>query len=89
MQPRLSLQREHNKIIESVIIVGNQDISETHARKLHGRPMHGRGGKRFGGTHPRAHMSETLDAKLTKKNLHLQWTLRWGTTNSLTSYGQI
>ena len=29
--------------------------------------MHGRGGKRFGGTHPRAHMSETLDAKLTKE----------------------
>ena len=31
MQPRLILQREQNKIIESVIIVGNQDIPETHA----------------------------------------------------------
>ena len=30
MQPRLILQREHNKIIESVIIVGSQDIPETH-----------------------------------------------------------
>ena len=29
--------------------------------------MHGRSGKRFGGTRPWAHMSETLDAKLTKK----------------------
>ena len=29
--------------------------------------MHGRSGKRFGGTRPRAYMSETLDAKLTKE----------------------
>ena len=35
--------------------------------KLHGRPMHDRGGKRFGGTRPRAHMSETLDAKMIKE----------------------
>ena len=31
MHPRLILQREQNKIIESVIIVGSRDIPETHA----------------------------------------------------------